>query len=84
MANKEIRGEEVDHNYVFSAEYYAEARCGALYLPDSDEILLYCAWCTYEERRMATMFGFLFTYDTTPMTNIEDRPLLLVAGMTTK
>jgi hypothetical protein len=33
---------------------------------------------------MATMFGFLFTRDTTPMTNIEDRPLMIVAGMTTK
>jgi hypothetical protein len=33
---------------------------------------------------MATMFGFLFTCDTTPMMNIEDRPLMIVAGMTTK
>jgi hypothetical protein len=84
MENEEIRAEEVDHNYVLSAEYYAEARHGALYLPDSDAMLLYCAWCTDEELGMATMFGFLFTCDTTPIANIEDRPLMIVAGMTTK
>jgi hypothetical protein len=42
MANEEIRVEEVDHNYVFSAEDYAEARRGALLLA----MLLNCAWCT--------------------------------------
>jgi hypothetical protein len=65
MANEEIRVEEVDRNYVLSAEDCAEARRGALDLPDSDAMLLYCAWCTYEELHMATMFGFLFTCDTT-------------------
>jgi hypothetical protein len=32
---------------------------------------------------MATMFGFFWTLDTTPMMNIEDRPLMIVAGMET-
>jgi uncharacterized protein involved in tellurium resistance len=43
MANEEIRVEEVDNNYVFSAENYDEAGRGALYLPDSDAMLLSCA-----------------------------------------
>jgi hypothetical protein len=33
---------------------------------------------------MVTMFGFLLTCDTTPMMNIEDIPLSIVAGMTSK
>jgi hypothetical protein len=82
IANEEIRVEEVDHDYVFSTEDYAKAHCGALYLPDYYVMLLYCAWCTDEELWMATMFGFLFTCDTTPMMNIEDRPLMRVAAMT--
>jgi hypothetical protein len=44
---------------------------------------LYVAWCTNEELRMATMFGFVWTLDTTPMMNIEDRPLMIMAGMET-
>jgi hypothetical protein len=44
-------------------------------------MLLYVAWCTNEELRMATMFGFFLTLDATPMTNIEDRPLMIMAGM---
>jgi hypothetical protein len=79
MANEDIRVKEVDHNYVFSAENYAEASHGALYLPDSDEMLLFFACCTYDELHMATMFGFLFTCDTTLMMNIEDRPIMIVA-----
>jgi hypothetical protein len=33
---------------------------------------------------MDTMFGFIFTCDTTLMMNIEDRTLMIVAAMTTK
>jgi hypothetical protein len=32
---------------------------------------------------MTTMFGSFWTLDTTPMTNIEDRPLMTMAGMCT-
>jgi hypothetical protein len=46
-------------------------------------MLLHVEWCTNEEICMATMFGFVWTLDTTPMTNIEDRPLMIVAGMET-
>jgi hypothetical protein len=82
--NKEIRMEEAGHKCVLSAEDYDEARPGALYLPDSDAMLLYCACCTDEELRMATVFSFFFTCDTTPMKNIEDISIMIVAGMTTK
>jgi hypothetical protein len=33
---------------------------------------------------MPTMFDFMLMCDTTPMMNIEDRPLTKVAGMTAK
>jgi hypothetical protein len=29
------------------------------------------------------MFGFVWNLETTPMTNIEDRPLMIMAGMET-
>jgi hypothetical protein len=44
-------------------------------------MLFYVAWRTNEELWMATMFGFFWTLDTTPMTNIEDRPLMIMTGM---
>jgi hypothetical protein len=40
--------------------------------------------CTNKERWMATVFGSFWTLDTTPMTNIEDRPLIIMAGVCTK
>jgi hypothetical protein len=49
MANKEIRVEEVDYNYVLLAEDYDEEHHGALYLPDYYAMLLYYASCTDEE-----------------------------------
>jgi hypothetical protein len=73
--------------FVFDREYtvddYAQARHHAIYFSDSDAILLYVAWCTHEDLWMATMFGSFWTLDTTPMTNIEDRPLMIMAGMCT-
>jgi hypothetical protein len=32
---------------------------------------------------MASMFGLVWTLDTTPMTNIEEKPLMIMAGMET-
>jgi hypothetical protein len=46
-------------------------------------MLVYVAWCTNEELQMATMFGSFWTLDNTTMTNIEDRPLMIMAGMCT-
>jgi hypothetical protein len=83
MANKEASVEELVFDREYTVDDYAEARRHALYLPDSDAMLLYVAWCTNEYLRMATMFGSFWTLDTTPMTNIEDRPLMIMAGMCT-
>jgi hypothetical protein len=60
---------------MYSLQKILMKHIGALYLPDSDAMLLYCAWCTDEELWMTTI---------NPMMNIEDRPLMIVAGMTTK
>jgi hypothetical protein len=83
MSNKEASVEELVFDREYTVEKYAEARHHALYLPYSDAMLLYVAWCTNEELRMATMFGSFWTLDTTPMMNIEDRPLMIMAGMCT-
>jgi hypothetical protein len=83
MPNKEATAEELVFHREYTLDDYAEARRHALYLPDFDAMLLYDAWCTNEELHMATMFGFVWTLDTTPMTNIEDRPLMIMAGMET-
>jgi hypothetical protein len=83
MANKEASVEELVFDKEYTVDAYAQARRHALYLPDSDAMLLYVAWCTNEELRMATIFGSFWTLDTTPMTNIEDRPLMIMAGMCT-
>jgi hypothetical protein len=83
MANKEASMEELVFDREYTVDDYAQARRHALYLPDSDAMLLYVAWCTNEELRMATMFGSVWTLDTTPMTDIEDRTLMIMAGMCT-
>jgi hypothetical protein len=83
MSNKEATAEELVFHREYTLDDYAEARQHALYLPDSDVMLLYIAWCTNEELRMTTMFGFVWTLYTTPMVNIEERPLMIMAGMET-
>jgi hypothetical protein len=55
-----------------SAEQYAKARREALYLPESDCILLHAAWITSKELRNTIMFLELLAVDTTGDTNIED------------
>jgi hypothetical protein len=83
MSNKEASMEELVFDRDYTVDDYAQAHRHALYLPDSEAILLYGVWCTNEELQMATMFGSFWTLDTTPMTNIEDRPLTIMAGMYT-
>jgi hypothetical protein len=81
MSFQEATAEELVFDREYTVDDYAEARHRALYVPDSDTMILYVAWCTNEELQMATLFGFLWTLDTTPITNIEDRPLMIMAGM---
>jgi hypothetical protein len=83
MSNKESSVEELVFDREYTVDDYAQANHNALYLPDSDAMLLYVAWCTNKELWMATMFGSFWTLDTTPMTNIEDIPLMIMAGMRT-
>jgi hypothetical protein len=83
MSNKEASVEELVFDREYTVDDYAQARRHALYLPDSDAMLLYVAWCTNKELRMAIMCGSFWTLDTTPMTNNEDRPLMMMAGMCT-
>jgi hypothetical protein len=80
MSNKEASMKELVFDREYTVDDYAQARRHALYLPDSDAMLLYVAWCTDKELCMATMFGSFWTIDTTPMMNIEDRPLMIIAG----
>jgi hypothetical protein len=59
MSNKEATAEEFVFNREYTVDDYVEACHHALYLPDSDDMILYVVWCTNKELWMATMFGFL-------------------------
>jgi hypothetical protein len=83
MSNKEASVEELVFDREYTVDDYAQARRHALHLPDSDAMLLYVSWCTNEELWMATVFGYFWTLDNTPMTNIEDRPLMIMTVMFT-
>jgi hypothetical protein len=83
MSNKEATAEELVFHREYNLDDYAEASRHALYLPDSDAMLLYVVWSTNEEICMNTMFDFVWTLDTTPITNIKDIPLVIMAGMET-
>jgi hypothetical protein len=82
ISNKEASVEELIFDREYTVDDYVQARHHALYLPDSD-VILYVALCIDEELWIATMFGSFWTLDTTPMMNIEDRPLMIMAGMCT-
>jgi hypothetical protein len=83
MSNKEASVEELVFDREYRVSDNAQAHRHALYLPDYDDMILYVAWCTNDELHMATMFCSFWTLDSTPMTNIEDRPLMIMAGMCT-
>jgi hypothetical protein len=79
----EATAEEPVFKREYTVNYYAEAHRHELYLPYSDAMLLYVAWCTNEELQMAAMFGFFGTLDNTPMSNIEDRSFMIMDVMCT-
>jgi hypothetical protein len=83
MSHKEASLEELVFDREYTVDDYAQARRHALYLPGSHAMLFYVSWCTNEELRMATMFDSFWTLDNTPKMNIEDRPLMIMAGMCT-
>jgi hypothetical protein len=64
-----------------SAEQYATARRKAVYLPESDCLLLYATWITNKELCNTVMSPELLAVDITGDINIEDRMLMIVAGL---
>jgi hypothetical protein len=64
-----------------SADQCATARRKALYLPESDCLLLYAAWITNKELQNTFLFPELLAVDTTGDTNIEDRMLMILAAL---
>jgi hypothetical protein len=72
MSNKDASVEELIFDREYTVDDYAQAHHHALYLSDSDAMLLYVAWCTKEELRMATMFDSFWNLDTTPIGRAHD------------
>jgi hypothetical protein len=64
-----------------SADQYDIARRKVIYLPEYDCLLLYAAWITNKELRNTIMFTEFLAVDTMGGTNIEDRVLMIVAGL---
>jgi hypothetical protein len=83
VVTKDFNSQVVETEMIpqISAEQYATARRKALYLPESDCLLLYAAWTINKELRNTIMFPELLASDTTGDTNIEDRILMIVAGL---
>jgi hypothetical protein len=63
-----------------SAEKCTDCR-KALYLPESECLLLYVACITNKDLLNTIMFPELLAVDTTGDTNIQDRMLMIVAGL---
>jgi hypothetical protein len=83
VATKDCNSQVVENEMILqiSAEQYATARRKALYLPEYDCLLLYAAWITNKELRNTIMLPELLAVDTTGGINIEDRMLMIVAGL---
>jgi hypothetical protein len=64
-----------------SAEQYVIAQRKAIYLPESDCLFFFTAWITNKELRNTIMFQDFLVVNTTGGTNIEDRILIIVAGL---
>jgi hypothetical protein len=64
-----------------SAEQYVIARRKAMYLPESECILLYVAWITNKDLRNTIIFPELLAVDTTGGTNIYDHMLMIVDSL---
>jgi hypothetical protein len=70
-------GDKVD-----GPDAYVERVRQALKIPNTQKLLLAVAWCTDEERRMATHFPEIMGIDVTEQMNNEKRPLLVLGGLT--
>jgi hypothetical protein len=83
VVTKDFNSQVVETEMIpkMSADQYAVACRKALYLPESDCMLLYAAWITIKELRNTIMYPELLSVDTTGDTNIGDRMLMIVAGL---
>jgi hypothetical protein len=83
VVTKDFNSQEVETEMIeqMSAEQYAITCRKALYLPEYECMLLYAAWITNKELRNTIMYPELLSVDTTGDTNIEDRMLMIVAGL---
>jgi hypothetical protein len=83
VVKKDFNRQVVENEMIaqMSAEQYAIARRKALYLPESDCMLLYAAWITNKELGNAIVYPELLDVDTTGDTNIKDPMLMIVAGL---
>ena len=64
-----------------SAEEFALAQRKALWLPESNVLLIYVTWITNSELEYTIKYPESLAVDTTMQTNKEERPLLLTAGI---
>jgi hypothetical protein len=85
VVTKDFNSQVVETEMIaqMSAEQYAIARRKALYLPESDSLLLYAACITNKELQNTIMYPELLAADTTRDTNIEDRMLMIFDGLDT-
>jgi SOS response regulatory protein OraA/RecX len=83
VATKYFNSQVVETEMIpqISAEQYATARRKALYLPESDCLLLYAAWITNKELRNTLMFPEFLAFDITGDIHIDDHILMIVAGL---
>jgi hypothetical protein len=83
VVTKDFNSQVVETEMIpqISPEQYAFARRKALCLPESDCILLYAAWITNKELHNTIMFLEFLAVDTMGDSNIEDRMLMILAGL---
>jgi precorrin-6B methylase 1 len=72
VVTKDFNSQVVETEIIpqISADQYAIARTKALYLPESDFLLLYAAWITNKELRNTHMYPDLLAVEKTGDTNI--------------
>jgi hypothetical protein len=82
-ATKDFNSQVVETEIIpeISADQYATAPREALYLPESDCILLYVAGIINKELHITIMFPELLAVDNTGGTTIDERMLMIVAGL---
>jgi hypothetical protein len=83
VVTKDFNSQVVETEMIpqMSAEQYAIAFRKAMFLPESEYMVLYAAWITNKELPNTIMYPELLAVDKTWDTNIENRMLMIVAGL---